>query len=182
MSVEIAQNRRQKDCNGKIYIIRNSINDLTYVGSTCQTLAQRMAEHRNGINKKGAQHYKLYQAMSELGKDAFYIELIEDYPCQTRGELLKKEGEQIREYQSKLNKIVSGRNWKEYYNENRQSRLEHSKEYNEKNKTQIKERRHQHYLSLKKKWQNETANTTKTTKKKFYSKRRKTTNKIKSAY
>ena len=108
-----------------------------------------MAEHRNGINKKGAQHYKLYQAMSELGEDAFYIELIEHCPCQTRGELLKKEGEKIREYQSKLNKIVSGRNWKEYYDENRQSRVENSRLYNEKNKTQIKERRHQHYLEHK---------------------------------
>ena len=86
MSVEITKIRRHKDySNGKMYILRNSINDLTYVGSTCQTLAQRMAEHRNGMNKKNAQYYKLYQAMSDLGKDAFYIELIEGYPCQTRG-------------------------------------------------------------------------------------------------
>ena len=47
------------------------------------------------------QHYKLYQAMNvnEFGRHAFCIELPEDYSCQKKKELLKREGEKIREHQ-----------------------------------------------------------------------------------
>ena len=83
MTQEEKRNRNNKDyTKGKIYIIRNSENDLTYIGSTCQTLAQRMAQHRRDMKYPKRQQYKLYQAMNELGVDAFYIELLEDYPCQ----------------------------------------------------------------------------------------------------
>jgi predicted GIY-YIG superfamily endonuclease len=36
--------------NGKIYCIRNKINDDVYIGSTTQPLSQRMAKHRSEIN------------------------------------------------------------------------------------------------------------------------------------
>ena len=110
MTHEEKTHRNNKDyTKGKIYIIRNSENDLTYIGSTCQTLAQRMAQHRKDMKNPKRQHMRLYKTMIELGKDAFYIELLEDYPCQRQEELLKKEGERIREYQSKLNTVISGR-------------------------------------------------------------------------
>ena len=93
MTHEEKTHRNNKDyTKGKIYIIRNSQNDLTYIGSTCQTLAQRMAQHRRDMKYPKRQQYKLYQAMNELGVDAFYIELLEDYPCQKKEELLKKGG------------------------------------------------------------------------------------------
>ena len=44
--------------NGKIYCIRNSVDDDIYVGSTTQPLCKRMAMHR--ITLKIKQHYKLY--------------------------------------------------------------------------------------------------------------------------
>ena len=138
--------RNQKDYSrGKIYIIRNSVNDLTYIGSTCQTLAQRMAQHRRGTNKKNQQHYKLYRTMAELGRDAFYIELIEHCPCHTKDELLKKEGEKIREYQSELNQTIGGRTPKEYYRDHQQHLLEYRKKYREDNKEIIAETRKQIY-------------------------------------
>ena len=51
--------------------------------------------------------------MSEIGKDAFYIEPFEEYPCQKRDELLKRESEKIKEYQRELDRIISGRSKKE---------------------------------------------------------------------
>ena len=91
MTQEEKRNRNNKDyTKGKIYIIRNSENDLTYIGSTCQTLAQRMAQHRRDMKYPKRQQYKLYQAMNELGVDAFYIELLEDYPCQKKKNYLKR--------------------------------------------------------------------------------------------
>ena len=121
------------------------MNDLTYVGSTCQTLAQRMTQHRTDMKNRQRQHLKLYQAMNEIGKDNFYIELVENYPCQVRDELHKKEGATIRECQSKLNSSISGRDAREYYHENKQSRLDYQKQYQQKNKNQIKERKHRYY-------------------------------------
>lgn len=81
------------------------MNDLTYIGSTCQTLTKRMIQHRSAMKNAKQQHYTLYQTMTELGKDTFYIELIENYPCQTQDELFKREGEKIGEDQSKLNRF-----------------------------------------------------------------------------
>ena len=150
MIEEETSNRSKKDFSkGKIYIIRNTQNELTYIGSTCQTLAQRMAQHRKDMKNPKTQNYKLYQAMNELGKDAFYIELLEDCPCQKRDELLKKEGEKIREYQSVLNKLINGRSKKEssqfFYQTNRDMILEKCKQFYEENKEMIKAKNRQYY-------------------------------------
>ena len=48
--------------------------------------------------------------MNEIGRHAFYIELLEDYPRQKREELLKKEREKSKERQSGLDKVINGRN------------------------------------------------------------------------
>ena len=66
--------------NGRIYCIRNTIDDDIYVGSTCQPISKRMAKHR--IDMKGyKKDRKLYSKMNELGIDNCYIELIEECPC-----------------------------------------------------------------------------------------------------
>lgn len=62
--------------NGKIYIIRNKVNDLTYVGSTCQSLSKRMAQHRRDSKNNKLTGVKLHNLMKEIGVDNFYIELI----------------------------------------------------------------------------------------------------------
>ena len=129
MADEIAERKKQNFQNGKIYIIRNRINDLIYIGSTCQSLSQRMVQHRRDMNVKRCQKWKLYQQMRELHKDNFYIELLENYPCNTRNELNRKEGEYIRNYQSKLNRIIAGRTDKEYREDNKEKAKEYHKEY-----------------------------------------------------
>ena len=65
--------------NGKIYCIRNNIDDDIYVGSTTQSLSRRMSKHRIDMNSERTQNYKLYRKMRELGQHAFYIELIEEF-------------------------------------------------------------------------------------------------------
>jgi group I intron endonuclease len=132
--------RNMKDYGkGKIYIIRNNVNDMIYIGSTCQTLSQRMAQHRQDANKQKRQHYKLYEAMREHGKETFYIELVEDYGCERREQLLKREGEIIREHKAELNKRIEGQTRKEYREANKEANKEKDKIYCEKNKDKIKE-------------------------------------------
>lgn len=61
-----------------IYIIKNTINKKVYIGATRQPIEDRFNEHcANSRSKHKASRNKLYKAMSELGEEHFFIELIE---------------------------------------------------------------------------------------------------------
>ena len=94
--------------NGRIYCIRNTINDDIYVGSTTQALSKRMTYHRRAAKCKKTMHYMLYSKINELGIKIFYIELIEYYPCESLEQLRRKEGHYIREMAT-LNHKIAGR-------------------------------------------------------------------------
>jgi hypothetical protein len=114
--------------NGKLYCIRNTIDDDIYVGSTTQLLSKRMAMHRNKLNYKP--HYKLYMKMADVGLDKFYIELIENCPCENKEELRTREGFVIREMGT-LNSRIAGRNTKYWAIENHEHVKEHRQQYYE---------------------------------------------------
>jgi hypothetical protein len=50
--------------NGNIYCIKNSINNLTYIGSTKQSLIARFEQHKRDMHKH--LNIKLYKAMNEF--------------------------------------------------------------------------------------------------------------------
>ena len=58
-------------------------------------------------------HRQLYQHMTKYGVEHYYIELIENFPCNNIEECRKKEGECIRELGT-LNKLIAGRTNQEY--------------------------------------------------------------------
>ena len=115
---------------GRIYCVRNDINDDVYVGSTIQPLSKRMATHRD---KCKTQPFTLYVCMREIGVDHFYIELLEEYPCDNLEQLRRREGECIRSIGT-LNMQISGRTQKEWYTDNTAK----VKEYRENRKEQLK--------------------------------------------
>jgi len=118
---------------GKIYTIRCRNDDtLIYVGSTIQKLSRRIALHRQ--DKTCSLNQKV-----DGDWDNWYIELYEEYPCNNIEELNKREGEVIREVAT-INKKISGRSKKEYYNENKDVLKEKNKIYREINKDYILER------------------------------------------
>ena len=143
--------RHPKDYSkGKIYCIRNKINDDIYIGSTCQSLSQRMVEHRASRKKPKQQSRKLVVFMNEVDdNDAFYPELIEDYPCENFYQLRKREGELIREMKPALNLKVECRTRKEYYEENIEHILDKCKEYHENNKEHLNQQRRERYETNK---------------------------------
>ena len=49
--------------NGKIYVIRNNINDMVYVGSTCNLLHKRFHQHKLDMKKEGHKIRPLYKDM-----------------------------------------------------------------------------------------------------------------------
>ncbi len=123
-------NKNMKYQNGKIYSIRNHIDDDVYIGSTVVLLSKRMVKHRCEMNRNTK--FKVYTKMNELGVDKFYIELIENFPCGNKEELRQREGHFIRELGT-LNSSVAGRTKKMYNDEFKYK----YKEYREINKVEI---------------------------------------------
>jgi len=119
---------------GKIYTIRNKNNDnLIYVGSTCKHyLSDRMGNHRCHYKKNpNTMFYEIVEDWND-----WYIELYENYPCNSKDELTKREGEVIREIGT-LNKKRAGLNLPPIINGDE---TEYRKEYNKiRNKTKKKE-------------------------------------------
>ena len=94
--------------NGKIYQLLNNISGDVYVGSTIQPLYKQIHKHKSNM---GCRNGKIDDLMREIGKDNFYIELIELYPCNGREELRAREGYYIRE-RGTLNMVIAGRSQK----------------------------------------------------------------------
>lgn len=121
---------------GKLYFIRSYQTDDVYIGSTIQTLAERMSGHRA--------HYKMYikgkayycSAVEILKYPDAYIELIRECPCENIEQLTKLEGEEIRKHAC-INKRVAGRTKTEYRKDNKEVITEKNKAYKQKNKEKI---------------------------------------------
>lgn len=124
--------------NGKIYSIRSHQTEQIYIGSTTQSLASRLAQHRT--QKNTSQIILQYP-------DA-YIELIELFPCNTKEELNKKEGEHIR-LNNCVNRCVAGRNPKEYKEDNKEQVKQKNKQWMEQNKEKHKQWREQNKEKIK---------------------------------
>ena len=124
---------------GKIYTIRCKSDDsLIYVGSTVQKLSMRWGGHKNTAKKHPS--WDLFVAINNKWHK-WYIELYEDFPCKSREELHKREGE-ITRLIGTLNMIIAGRTKQErekkYYEEKKyQNTLKFLNEYVLKHKTTI---------------------------------------------
>ena len=93
--------------NSKIYAVKNTINEETYIGSTTTALSRRMVKHRSDAKQRPELSH-FYTCMNELGIENFYIELVEKVKCEDIEELRKREVELIKEHGT-LNKRVAGR-------------------------------------------------------------------------
>lgn len=115
---------------GKIYAIRSPNTEQVYIGSTTQALSRRIAEHKN----------KPYETKSKIILEAgdAYIELIEEFPCDNKEQLNKREGEVMRATPNCINKQIAGRTHKEsvkaYKDANKEKISEAGKVYREKNR------------------------------------------------
>ena len=116
--------------NGKIYKIWNLFDDDIYVGSTVQSLCRRMALHRSDIRRNVSRCPAIYNKMLEFGSDNFFIELIEEHPCDNIEQLHKREGHYIRLIGT-LNRKISGRTHKDYQIEKAEHYLEYRQEHKE---------------------------------------------------
>ena len=150
--------------HSKVYKIKSLHTDKVYIGSTIQSLKNRLCGHlvkykryQNGKSKNKMSSFQLF----DLGD--YDIELIEEYPCNNRAELLKREGYWIRNNNC-VNRCIVGRTRKQYrsdnreqlsqkrkqhYNNNKELILQKKKEYFIKNKEQISQKKKQYRIKNK---------------------------------
>lgn len=134
--------------NAKIYKIVSYQTDDIYIGSTCQPLYKRFGEHKKDY-KNWLNTGKKYVSSYEILKyDDAHILLIEEFPCENKEQLRKKEGEYIRELKC-VNKLIAGRTNREWFMDNKEHITEYQKEYKEINKEKIQEYNKQ-YLEMNK--------------------------------
>jgi hypothetical protein len=125
---------------GKIYTIRCRYDDsLVYVGSSIDNLAKRFAGHKADSKRKS---YPLYNHINDDWEN-WYIELYEDFPCDNKEQLRKREGEVIREIAT-INRNIAGRSRKEYYEEYFDDNEEKRKQYYQDNRDKILEQKKQY--------------------------------------
>ena len=136
---------------GKIYTIRSHKTEQIYIGSTTQPLHKRLYEHRVSYKswlKDNLRHY--YTSFEIIKEDDHYIELLEEYPCKSKAELNRREGEMMRQ-NACINKKIGGRTMKEYYHDKHEQILEEKKQYAKDNKDIIAQRRRKYYQDRKNK-------------------------------
>jgi hypothetical protein len=105
--------------NGLIYAIRSHQTEEVYVGSTVQTLAQRMSGHRRGFKRYRGGKGNYVTSFEILKHPDAYIELLEACPCDTKAELHRREGQLMREMPC-VNRCIAGRTHEAYRQENRE--------------------------------------------------------------
>ena len=71
---------------GKIYVIKNDINDKVYVGQTIQTLKKRFNGHCCYSKSDRSDRMYIKRAIHKYGKEHFSIELIEECPTELLNE------------------------------------------------------------------------------------------------
>ena len=95
----------------KIYKVMNIQTGDVYFGSTCdRLLSQRMSKHR-------ASKRRFNEVMGNMQDCKIY--LVEDYPCNSKLELLRRERYYIENFPCK-NKNIPTRTPKEYYKQNKE--------------------------------------------------------------
>lgn len=138
--------------NGKIYSIRSYESDEVYIGSTVKTLSQRFSQHKKDYKKYLDNKYSYVTSFEIIKHPSAYIELVEEFSCNSKDQLNKREGEIIRATLNCVNQKIAGRTAKEYrednkeaikqyYKDNKEDISAQQKQYREANKEVIIERR-----------------------------------------
>ena len=128
--------------NGQVYSIRSHLTDQIYIGSTAQPLHKRFYQHKKNKASTSREIIKYGDA---------YIELIENYPCNSKKELNRREGQHIRNTENCVNKNIAGQTPHEscaqYYAAHKAEILENRKQYYAAHKAEILEEKKEHYAA-----------------------------------
>jgi hypothetical protein len=115
----------------KIYKIVCRKTGLVYIGATVRQLEIRLRQHQTRQD---------CTSLIVMINNDYYIELIEEFPCETLKESNRREGFHIQKNEC-VNRTVLGRTRKEYREEHKDEIAEKKKRYREEHKDEIAERK-----------------------------------------
>jgi hypothetical protein len=118
-----------------------------YIGSTTNK-NRRKQQHKSVCNNENDKSYNLrvYQFIRNNGGfDNFDLIVIEEFNCENKNQLKRRERYWIEERKPTLNKQIPTRTKQEYHEQNKERIIEHQKQHYEENKEQILEYQKQHY-------------------------------------
>jgi hypothetical protein len=139
--------------NGKIYKIECNITNEIYIGSTCQpTLARRLTGHVESYKqfKKGNRGSRV-TSYNIIERGDYNIYLIENFPCDNKDELARREGELIKQMkngENVVNKTIPGRTNAEYHIDNAEQIKNRKHLYYEENIIKLKAEREEKYKCI----------------------------------
>jgi len=133
---------------GKIYKLFSVSNeDLVYYGSTATTLNKRLTKH---ISEYKNDNIRACKSKLVIAAGDYKMELIENYPCNSKTELDRREGEYTKNNKC-VNKVIAGRTYKEYCKDNKEYIKKLNKDWRENNKEYRKEYNKKYYENNKEK-------------------------------
>jgi predicted GIY-YIG superfamily endonuclease len=119
-----------------------------YIGSTCNELRFRLANHKASSIER--QNTRVYKHINELGWDKVRMVLVEEYCCENKEQLTRKEDEHIRIHKNDpfcLNTAYAFltdeqrlEQQRKRYGANKEPKLQRQREYYEANKEKILQR------------------------------------------
>jgi len=117
--------------------------DITdcYVGQTTE-LTKRKYQHKTNCNNPNLKAYNIYVykfIRENGGWDNWEIVKVEDFVCNSRDDALKRERYWFEELKATLNVCIPSRTDKEYYQDNKETKLKYAALYRKENKEKIKE-------------------------------------------
>ena len=124
--------------NGKIYKLVSDVSDDVYYGSTCLPLAKRLYWHKHNYVRHNKEKYRYTTSFKVLdnGLNTVDVVLVEEYPCDNKMELHKRERHYIENYDC-VNKVVPCRTKKEYQESHTIEIRNRKNEYRKANKDKI---------------------------------------------
>lgn len=94
---------------GKVYMLTCDGSESVYVGSTTATLNNRLSNHKANYKRYLANKHHYVSSFELFKIGDVCVELLEDYPCETRRELEAREGFYIDKLKSEDKDIVNER-------------------------------------------------------------------------
>ena len=109
--------------HAKIYKIVDNTSDKIYIGSTCENLQKRLYHHERSYESFKVGKSKYTTLFKIIQNNDYKIELIKLHPCENKHELNVAEGLTIKKLKSEglnvINRNIAGQTQKEYYNKNK---------------------------------------------------------------
>lgn len=126
---------------GQIYKIWDTSFTKCYIGSSVQPLSKRFQKHKSDYEKflnDKCNYVSVFEIFNEFGVENCKIFWEENFPCSSKKELEKREGE-IQKTNDCVNKVIAGRTSRERYEENKETILSKNAIYYANNKDKISE-------------------------------------------